>query len=151
MRHDWYGDCLPLAYHDPLRWSTKKSFELTLAEVQAENENFSRAINVIEYVGNAKKNSYKAFSLQEFKRLHGVEAESEATGAREHLDKEGRCVQGLSTEAIAADEPSPDDTPLPDSFASKDLTQVQYIYIYICIYIYIYILCFLFVNPARVL
>ena len=60
----------------PLKWSTRKSFDPTVAEVKAENENFARPINVIEYEGDVGQRTYKACSLDEWETLYqgGLEA-----------------------------------------------------------------------------
>ena len=60
-----YADLNRMAYKNPLRWSMKKSFELTVAEVQTKNPYFTRPINVIEYVLDTEKKRYKACSFEE--------------------------------------------------------------------------------------
>lgn len=66
-----FADTGPLAYHNPLRWSTKKPFNLTLADISNENRGFARPIHVKEFEADREKRAYKVSSLQELQEKHG--------------------------------------------------------------------------------
>ena len=67
-----YADMISAAYHNPLRWSAKKSFELTRNDVLTANPDFARPIYIKEYVGGAKSKHYKVSSMKEFYMEHSA-------------------------------------------------------------------------------
>ena len=63
-----YADLDHLAYVDALVWSTQKSFELTVAEINDHNKGFARPIYVTEYNeggGSKVKKTYTVSSIAE--------------------------------------------------------------------------------------
>lgn len=63
-----YADVNIIAYENPLRWSTKKSYEKTLEEVQKQNPAFDRPVYVKEYSSNGERTTYKASSFQDLRQ-----------------------------------------------------------------------------------